>query len=211
MSKQCLHVLKSCRKLSTVDLSIGCFEAVLSYYTHEAAAHTNFMDLDHLCSITISDIAVRQNSLRAPPPPFPPISLFLRGPLLQQHLTASQTPPHRPPSPTDCEAAAPAEITTQHPGMEQPIDGVNYPIVKNCSLSKIPTLAYLEGCGMGNWQGFFFLNTLQIWMNPKQKLKHTNSICEIQTAANTHVHAILVHPILSGFDATQLKDVQHKC
>ena len=73
MSKQCLHFLKSRRKLSTVDLSTGCFEAVLSYYTHEAAAHANFMDLDRLCSITISDIAVRQKSLRPPGPslPFP--------------------------------------------------------------------------------------------------------------------------------------------
>lgn len=52
--------------------------------------------------------------------------------------------PHAVPVLTDCVAAASAEITTQHPGGEQPADGIDYLYCQNNQLGRMPTLACLD-------------------------------------------------------------------
>lgn len=82
------------------------------------------------------NVLPRKLCIQPPTPPrFSPL-----GRLLCPHLSASQTPlrpapPTQSPALTECvaaaAAAAAAEITTKHPGREQPADGIDYLYCQN--------------------------------------------------------------------------------
>lgn len=70
------------------------------------------------------------------PPHCTPHPFFLPFPYFPWNHCYSPTSlhpklPHVVPGLTDCVAAASAEITTQHPGMEQPADGIDYLYCQN--------------------------------------------------------------------------------
>lgn len=144
--------------------------------------------------------------------------------------------PHAVPILTDCVAAASAEITTQHPGGEQPADGIDYLYCQNNQLGRMPTFACLDvgesedlEWRIGRIFSFFFLfYMLQIWMNSKQKLKYKFWLASCISTQNytrwnvrlrarmqqphkctdTHRHDILPCHTFSSFNATQLKYIK---
>lgn len=96
--------------------------------------------------------------------------------------------PHAVPVLTDCVAAASAEITTQHPGGEQPADGIDYLYCQNNQLGRMPTLACLDvgesedlEWRIGRIFSFFF------------PFLHVADLDEFQTEVEVQVLACLMH------------------
>ena len=96
---------------------------------------TGYLTDNHMCSITISVPECSElHPLR--PPHYTPSSSSSYFPI-SPGTTVIASPhcipnsPHAVPGLTGCVAAASAEITTQHPGREQPADGIDYLYCQN--------------------------------------------------------------------------------
>lgn len=79
----------------------------------------------HFCGRVFCASPLRPPPLLSLPFPYFPWDHCYSPTLLHPKL------PHAVPGLTDCVAAASAEITTQHPGREQPADGIDYLYCQN--------------------------------------------------------------------------------
>ncbi len=114
-----------------------CMEAAVSYFTDDATAERNWIFnrqshvfdyyTRHFCTRVFRALPLRPPHRTLLLLPFP---YFLRD---HCYSPTSLHPklPHAVPGLTGCVAAASAEITTQHPGREQPADGIDYLYCQN--------------------------------------------------------------------------------